>query len=193
MSYAHRAMNAYRSAEPCPQCKRGTTTSEGECLACGALWGNAFLCPHCGVHAKTEADRRVGTVCAKCKVARVARPLPKEAYARLLELIRFTRLWPARAAVYIPVVAVIVAVVATVTSANVKAAARNERESFIAERGTKVGAPTTFLADVLPEAPMMFVGGLLIVGAVGIAVFLGVSMSFRERVKREARRLTQLE
>jgi predicted RNA-binding Zn-ribbon protein involved in translation (DUF1610 family) len=186
-------MSAYRSAEPCPQCKSGTTTSEGECLSCGALWGSAFLCPHCGVHARTEADRLVGTACAKCKIARVARPLPKEAYGRLLELVRFYRLWPARAAAYIPVLAVIVALVAAGTSVYVKSTARNERQSFIAERGTTVGAPTTTFADLLPEAPMAFVGGLGIVGAIGIAVFLGVAATFRQRVRREARRLTALE
>ena len=184
-------MSAYRSSEPCPHCKSGTTTSEGECLACGAVWGSTFLCPHCGEHAKTVEDRLVATACAKCKVARVARPLPKDAYAPLLALIRSYRLLPVRAAIYVPGLAIFFAVVASGAVPAMKANARNERESFIAERGTKVGAPSSML-EQLPDASTVFLASLGGVGALGIGVFLSIAGAFRLRIRREVRRLEAL-
>jgi len=145
------------------------------------------------VHAKTVADHLVGTACAKCKVARVARPLPKEAYAPLLDLLRFYRRWPARAAIYVPAAALLFAVVAAGTSFTMKANAREHRASFIAEYGPTRVAPTSPILDLMPEAPLAFVAGLGIVGAIGVAVFLGVAATFRARVQREARRLTTLD
>ena len=181
-------MSAYRSSEPCPRCKSGTTTSEGECLACGAVWGSAFFCPHCGDHAKTVEDRLVGTACAKCKVARVARPLPKDAYAPLFALLRTYRLLPVRAALYVPALAIFFAVLATGVIPAMTANARNQRESFIAEYGTTAGAPSSML-EHLPDAATSFLAILGGVGALGIGVFLSIAGTFRLRIRREARRL----
>ncbi len=184
-------MSAYRSGEPCPACKSGSTTSEGECLDCGAVWGNAFLCPHCGKHAKTVADRLVGTVCKECKEARVAAALPKEAYGPLLGMVRFYRRWPARATFYVPFAAVVFALAAAATSHYVKTSARAARHDYIAEYGPGVRPPSTPLADLAPEAPLAFVGALLIGGLVGLALYLGVAMVLRQRVHDEAARLAR--
>lgn len=184
-------MSAYRSSEPCPRCKSGTTTSDGECLACGAVWGSAFVCPHCGERAKTVEARLVGTACANCKVARVARLLPKDAYAPLFALLRTYRLLPVRAAIYVPALAIFFAVVATGAIPAMKANARNQRESFIAEHGTTTGAPSSML-DHLPDAATSFLAGLGGVGALGIGVFLSIAGAFRLRIRREARRLATL-
>lgn len=184
-------MSAYRSSEPCPRCKSGTTTSEGECLACGAVWGSAFLCPHCGEHAKIVEARVVGSACAKCKVARVEHPLPKEAYAPLFALLRSYRLLPVRAAIFVPALAIFFAVVATDAIPSMKANARNERESFIAERGTTVGAPSSML-EHLPDSSTAFLAALGGVGALGIGVFLSIAGAVRLRIRREARRLSAL-
>ena len=74
----------------------------------------------------------------------------------------------------------IVAVVAAGASFSMKASARSDRASFIAEDGTTRGAPSTTFAELLPEAPVAFVSGLGVVGAIGIAVFLGVAATFRQ-------------
>lgn len=182
-------MSAYRTSEPCPRCRSGATTSEGECLSCGEVWGSAFLCPHCSVHAKTVADLLVGTKCAKCGVARIARPLPTDAYAPLLRQLQLYRLLPPRALVYVPAFAVAAAVIAAGSSYSMKASAREARATFVAEHGATNVAPTSLVADLLPEPPLAFVLGLGVAGALGLVLFLGLAAAFRLRVRREARRL----
>lgn len=135
----------------------------------------------------------MGSTCAKCGVPRIARPLPKEAYTRLRHLLRIYRLLPARAAIYVPALALSFAVIASVISPRMIADAKNERASYIAERATSVGAPTSKVAELLPEAPLAFLAGLGTVGALGIVVFLSIAGAFRFRIRREAARVAGLE
>lgn len=182
-------MSAYRSSEPCPRCRSGATTSEGECLSCGEVWGSTFLCPHCGGHAKTVTDFVVATKCAKCGVARIARPLPREAYAPLLAQVRRYRLLLARAMVYVPASAVAVAAVSAASSLALKANALEARATFRAEHGATKGAPSSLVAELLPEPPLAFVLGLGGAGALGVVLLLSLAALFRRRVRSEARRL----
>lgn len=103
-------MRAYRGGEPCPKCSDGSTTREGECLKCGALWGAAFLCPHCGQHTKPVVAPLVRAACSACGKPRLGAELSKDAYDVILAKLRGYRMWHARALFYVPVMALGLAV-----------------------------------------------------------------------------------
>lgn len=68
------AMLYREGGDPCPACRRtGTTTSSGECLACGHAWGPRHACVHCGVTCGVRAGREaMGPLCRACGLPRVA-------------------------------------------------------------------------------------------------------------------------
>jgi len=180
--------SAYRTGEACPRCGSGSTTSQGECLACGALWGPDFLCPHCGEHTRPVSDPLVGASCSDCGKPRLGVSLPKEAYGRVLDRMRFARLWHARVLVYLPVVALVAALFVAGADFYWKGAALHAHDVFVAERGPAVPPPTS-LAPVAPEPPVAFVAALLAVGIVGLGIYVGVGAALRARVRSEAARL----
>lgn len=180
--------SAYRTGEACPRCGSGSTTSQGECLACGALWGPDFLCPHCGEHTKPVSDPLVVASCSDCGKPRLGVSLSKDAYTRLLDRIRFAKLWHARVLVYLPLGALVAALFVAGADFYWKGAALHAHDVFVAERGPSVPPPTS-LAPVAPDPPAAFVVTLLAVGFVGLAIYVGVGAALRARVRSEAERL----
>ncbi len=63
---------AYRSADPCPACRSRATTNDGECRACGHVWGEAHRCVHCAEIRATTEDATLGVVCRSCGLPRVS-------------------------------------------------------------------------------------------------------------------------
>lgn len=178
----------YRTGEPCPRCRSGSTTSQGECLACGAVWGEDFLCPHCGEHTKPVAEVMVGAACSDCGKPRLGVGLAREAYDGLLARVRVARLWHARAIFYVPLAALVVALVAAGVDFYWKDSARRARHDFIAERGPDA-APATSLAPLAPEPAVAFIVALVGVGIAGVGVYVGVGAALRARVRWEAARV----
>ncbi|HSO37616.1 MAG TPA: hypothetical protein VLT33_34055 [Labilithrix sp.] len=181
-------MSAYRVGEPCPKCRDGSTTSEGECLKCGALWGAVFRCPHCSQHTKPVIAPLVRAACSACAKPRLGADLPKEAYDVILSKLRVYRMWHARALVYVPVAALGLAVIAAGSSFYLRTSALAARDNFIAEHGPGASAPSS-LALALPDPSTAFLVGLVLVGMLGVAVYVGVAVVLRQRVGHEAARL----
>ncbi len=181
-------MSAYRGGEPCPKCSDGSTTREGECLKCGALWGAAFLCPHCGQHTKPVVAPLVRAACSACGKPRLGAELSKDAYDVILAKLRGYRMWHARALFYVPVMALGLAVIAAGTTFYLRTSAREARESFIAEYGPGRSPPSS-VALSLPDPSTAFLAGLVLAGMLGLAVYVGVAMVLRQRVGHEAARL----
>jgi len=65
------ATSHYRVAQACPACASSATTSNGECRACGHLWGAQHECVHCGANAGTSVDAGLGVLCVACRLPRV--------------------------------------------------------------------------------------------------------------------------
>ena len=184
-------MRAYREGTPCPKCHSGTTTSLGECLSCGALWGATFLCPHCETHAKIAKDKLVGSVCEACGEARIELALPSSAYDALRMRVRTYRRWPARSMFYVPFAALILSLIATMAVHGGRATARQARQDFVAEHGPDMPPPRAFVLELTPEAPATFAFVLLLTGALGIAVYIGVAIKLRRRIRREVSALAR--
>jgi hypothetical protein len=152
------------------------------------VWGEDFLCPHCGEHTKPVAELMVGAACSDCGKPRLGVGLAKEAYDGLLARVRWARLWHARAIFYVPLAALVVALVAAGLDFYWKDSARRARRDFIAERGPDA-APATSLAPFAPEPAVAFVAALLGVGIAGVGVYVGVGAALRARVRWEAARV----
>lgn len=146
-------MSTYRDGEPCPRCKERATTSEGECRSCGALWGDAFLCPHCGAHTKPRPDPLVRAACPACGKPRLGVALGGDAYEAVLARVRSYRLWHARAIVYIPFVAGLAGVVVAVASLYLTASMKLARHDYLAEHGpaSVASAPRAALTKLCPR------------------------------------------
>lgn len=183
-------MSAYRGGERCPKCKGNVTTNNGECLACGAVWGPTFLCPHCATHTKTTPDPMLRAVCSACKKPRLRPDLGKDDYDDLIAKQRAYRLWPVTAMTFIPAAACAVGVLAALGTYFYKANAQLAAKEFVAEHGRDVPFPANAIAEALPDPPAAFVLGLSGIGALGIAIFLGVARVRRAWIRREVVRLS---
>jgi hypothetical protein len=181
-------MSTYRDGEPCPRCKGRATTSEGECRSCGALWGDAFLCAHCGAHTKARPDPLVRAACPACGGPRLGAELGRDDYEGVLARVRSYRLWHARAVVYIPSVAGLAGVGVAVASSYLSASMQLARHDYLAEHGpaSVASAPS---APALPSPAISFVVVVFVVGVLGLAIHLAGAAWLRQRVRSEAERL----
>lgn len=180
-------MSAYREGVPCPTCKSLSTTSEGECLACLAVWGEAFLCPFCAKHTRPVADALVQATCPACSGPRLGPSLDASSYGPLVARRRMYRLWHARALVYVPPIALAGALVAAglayrAREAGLAAIDAARSEMLVVPREAEVAAQ-------LPEPAPVFGGALVGVGVLGLGVYAVVATVLRGRVMVEARRL----
>jgi hypothetical protein len=78
-------MTAYRVADACPRCGSEATTTNGECRACGHVWGASHVCVHCLVVCPVLPNPALGNPCSACGVPRIATgwAMPEAAANRL--------------------------------------------------------------------------------------------------------------
>jgi len=185
-----RATSTYRGGSVCPACKSTATSSRGECLECGAVWGEAFLCPFCAKHTRPVPDALVRSKCSSCKEPRLGPNLDRSAYRELLAKRTTYRRWHARALLYVPAGCAILTVVLTGLTAFLRANALVARRTSIAE--TMVDTSGGHIGHFLPPPEVAFVLSLMVFGAVGAVSYVAVALSLRGRVAREAARLSAL-
>lgn len=182
-----RTTSTYRGGAACPSCKSTATASRGECLDCGAVWGDEFLCPFCEKHTRPVADPLLKAACPSCHEPRIDPRFAKEAYDTLLGKRRTYRRWHARALVYVPLACAPLAIFASGFALYLRASAKLAHQSEIAERMVDLQGPR--LGDSVPEPQIVFVLSLLVLGTLGLLTYLTVALALRASVAREASRL----
>ncbi len=185
-----RATTTYRGGTSCPTCKSTATSSRGECLDCGAVWGEEFLCPFCAKLTKPVSDALVSAKCPACKDPRLGPTLDRAAYEELLAKRTTYRRWHARALLYVPGGCVVLTIVLTGLAAFLRANAIDARRASIAE--TMVDTSGGHIGHFLPPPELVFVLSIVVFGAVGLLIYVTVAHALRARVTREASRLQAL-
>ena len=185
-----RPTSTYRGGTACPGCKSTATSSRGECLDCGAVWGEEFLCPFCAKHTKPVSDPLVRCKCPSCKEPRLGANLDRSAYRELLAKRTTYRRWHVRALLYVPLPCATLSVALTGLTALLRADALLARRNSIAE--TMIDTSGHHIGHLLPPPEIAFVLSLAVLGAAGALSYVAVALALRGRVTREAARLEAL-
>lgn len=185
------AESSYRGGTPCPACRSTKTTSRGECMACGHVFGEAFRCPFCELTNRPAPHAVVVAACPACSEPRIDPDLPIEAYGPLREMRRSYGRLHARALVYVPLFAALLAVVVTIglTLHAARSEARRLLEQphyegayYVVPRHERNPRPTA----------LVFVGSLAMFGVLGVGVYAVAATVLGRRVRGEATRLASV-
>lgn len=182
------AESSYRGGAPCPACRSTKTTSRGECMACGHVFGEAFRCPFCERTNRPAPHALLVAACPSCSEPRIDPNLPIEAYGPLREMRRSYGRLHARALVYVPLFAALLAVVVTIGLT--LHAARSEARGLL-EQPHYEGAYYVVPRHERSPRPtaLVFVGSLAMFGVLGVGVYAVAATVLGRRVHAEAMRL----
>lgn len=182
------AESSYRGGAPCPACRSTKTTSRGECMACGHVFGESFRCPFCERTNRPAPHALLVAACPACSEPRIDPKLPTEAYGPLREMRRSYGRLHARALVYVPLFAALLAVVVTIGLTLL--AARSEARGLL-EQPHYEGAYYVVPRHERNPRPtaLVFVGSLAMFGALGVGVYAAAASVLGRRVRDEATRL----
>ena len=182
------AESSYRGGAPCPACRSTKTTSRGECMACGHVFGEAFRCPFCERTNRPAPHALLVAACPSCSEPRIDPNLPIEAYGPLREMRRSYGRLHARALVYVPLFAALLAMVVTV-GVTLRASQRLAHD--LLEQPHYEGAyyvVPRHETDPRPTA-LVFVVCLAMFGVLGVVSYAAAATVLGRRVRAEATRL----
>jgi hypothetical protein len=182
---------AYRGGETCPSCRSSETTSRGECMACGHVFGESFRCPFCAKTTRPKPDPLLVATCPSCSEPRIDPSLGADAYDALRKKRRAYMRLHVRALVYVPLFSGLGAGLVAIGAALF--GARRRADALLGQPYYQAGYYVVPAHESHPQSiALVLVSALVVLGGAGLAGYAVAAYVLRQRVLAEATRLVEL-